>query len=80
VRLAPGDALLLYTDGVTESRNAAGEEYGPERLELAALSHARRPGREILDACLADLQGFRQDVRREDDQTLLVLKRVVTGQ
>lgn len=80
LKLTPGDSLLLYTDGVTESRNPSGEEYGPERLELAALAHERRPGREILDACLADLKTFQRDPRREDDQTILILKRVVAGQ
>lgn len=80
VRLAPGDSLVLYTDGVTESRDPAGEEYGAERLEVAALGHEHRPGREILDACLTDLKTFRRGTHTKDDQTLLILKRVVAGQ
>jgi serine phosphatase RsbU (regulator of sigma subunit) len=84
-RLAPGDSLVLYTDGVTESGSGTGEEYGTERLRCAALAHAQRPAREILDACLADLTAFRgaarrEDDRREDDRTMLVLRRVSASQ
>jgi sigma-B regulation protein RsbU (phosphoserine phosphatase) len=75
-RLAPDDALLLYTDGVTEATNDAGEEYGAERLEEVARDCSRRLGREIVAACLDNVSAFRGAAAREDDQTLLVLKRV----
>ena len=41
IQLAPGEALLLYTDGITEARNPQDEEYGPERLSrfVAERSH-----------------------------------------
>jgi sigma-B regulation protein RsbU (phosphoserine phosphatase) len=80
VRLAEGDSLLLYTDGVTESKNYAGEEYGIERLEGVALAQERRTGREILDACLADLEAFTGEARSTDDRTVLILKRVISTQ
>ncbi len=51
--IGPGDRLVFYTDGITESRNAAGDEYGEERLvdaarrfrTLPAAGHARVPAR-----------------------------------
>ena len=39
VDLAPGDLLVLYTDGISEAVNPAGEQYGRERLR-AAYEHA----------------------------------------
>jgi sigma-B regulation protein RsbU (phosphoserine phosphatase) len=75
VQMGQGDALLLYTDGLTETRNAEGEEYGADRLELLALAHAGRSGRDIVRHCLEGLAVFRGAARREDDQTILVLKR-----
>ena len=45
MQLAPGDTLVLFTDGVSEAANAADEQYGEERLveRLAALRPADRP-------------------------------------
>jgi serine phosphatase RsbU (regulator of sigma subunit) len=72
VPLHSGDRLLLYTDGITEARNSAGEEYGEERLS-AALTRNRHLGALELHAAVAD------DVSRfassgfEDDATLLAV-------
>ncbi len=75
VALAPGDTLVLYTDGLTEARNRAGEEYGADRL--AALLDARRglAPSAIADACLADLASFGAGVPLADDLTLMVVRR-----
>ncbi|HEY2934092.1 MAG TPA: SpoIIE family protein phosphatase [Acidobacteriota bacterium] len=37
MQLSPGDRVFLFTDGITESRNAAGEEFGEDRLTQLAL-------------------------------------------
>jgi sigma-B regulation protein RsbU (phosphoserine phosphatase) len=75
-RLAPGDAVLLYTDGVTETFDARDEEYGLDRLRRAL---SPRPGargpREIVGACLADVAAFRGDVPPRDDLTLAMIQR-----
>ncbi len=76
--LAPGDLLLVYSDGINEARNAEGECFGNERVAALAAGHARdgaaAMGRELLDA----VQRFIGESRPDDDQTLLVLRRVGT--
>jgi sigma-B regulation protein RsbU (phosphoserine phosphatase) len=75
VTLREGDSLALYTDGVTEARNAEDEAYGVERL-LDVLRRCRRNGpREQIAECLSDLQSFSAGEPHGDDLTMLVLKR-----
>jgi len=79
VTLAPGDRLLLYTDGVTEATNPADEEYGEQRL--AAFLEARRdvPGRQLVDGIVTDVLRFCGSARPRDDMTLMSLVRVGSG-
>ena len=75
--LEPGESLLLYTDGATEARNSAEEEYGLERLrELASRSAALSPDG-LLESCLAELSRFSGARKMSDDLTLLALQRAV---
>jgi serine phosphatase RsbU (regulator of sigma subunit)/predicted enzyme related to lactoylglutathione lyase len=73
-RLLPGDTLALYTDGVTESFNDAGEEFGEERL-VEALRRRRESSSQ--DSLAAIVDEVRQFSPREqgDDITLIVAKR-----
>ena len=73
LQLNEGESLLLYSDGVTEARNAAGEEYGPERLAATAAKLPGRTAREVVEAVLADLRGFRGPGPNADDVTVLSL-------
>ncbi len=78
LQLEPGDFMVLYTDGLTEARNHADEEYGSERLAARLADLARRPGltaREITTACVNDLRAFRGDAPTADDLTIMVLRR-----
>jgi sigma-B regulation protein RsbU (phosphoserine phosphatase) len=69
------ETLLCYTDGDTEARNEAGEEYGETRL-LAALRKAiDLPPSPLCRALFADLRGFFGEAGQSDDVTFLVLKR-----
>jgi sigma-B regulation protein RsbU (phosphoserine phosphatase) len=68
-----GDVLVLYTDGVTEARNEADEEFGLPRLERLVDENHGRPAREIYRAVEEEVARF-QNHRRQDDFTLIVLK------
>lgn len=72
--MAPGDTLLVYTDGVTEASN--GCEYGEQRL--AALA-TRSPAsvRALLDSIEDDLFEFIGTAERADDITLLAVQRLI---
>lgn len=73
VALGPGDALVLYTDGLVESRNPEGEEYGYERLVEAASCHRCQDATRLHRAILGDLHDFLRGEPYADDLTLLVL-------
>ena len=69
--LAPGDRLVFYTDGITEGRSPAGDEYGEERLFEAARRHRGLAAEEMLAAVLREVEGFNQGAY-EDDATLIL--------
>lgn len=75
VELQVGDGVVLYTDGVPEAKNTAGEFYGLERLCAVVQSHWHGSAEMILDTALTDFQNFIADSKVMDDITLLVLKR-----
>ena len=73
VRLCSGQAVLLYTDGVTEAMEPAQAFYGEERL-LAVAREAREPGsRLLLEAVYREVIEFAQGAAQADDITLLAL-------
>jgi sigma-B regulation protein RsbU (phosphoserine phosphatase) len=69
--IAAGDRLILYTDGITEGRNAAGDEFGEDRLGELASRHRALPAEEMLAAMLKEIEAFNGGVY-EDDATLIV--------
>ena len=70
----PGkDLLCLFTDGLTDARNAAGIAFGETRLLQTIVQHRARPAQETVDRVFAELEGFTERV--EDDRTLLLLRR-----
>jgi sigma-B regulation protein RsbU (phosphoserine phosphatase) len=70
--LAPGEAVVLYTDGLVETRNAGGEEFGQVRCAAILERVADWPAAEIADAMLKEVKAFG---RPHDDVTVLVCKR-----
>jgi sigma-B regulation protein RsbU (phosphoserine phosphatase) len=75
LRLDPGESLVLYTDGVTETRNPDGEEYGEERLAALVAAHAADTPEGLVNACFNHLMMFRDRAPRADDVTVVVIRR-----
>ena len=73
--LAPGDTLLLYTDGVNEAFNTDFEEYGESRMEHVLGTVYDKTCQEIIDAQLADVRAFAGSAPQSDDITIMALKR-----
>ena len=74
VKLAPGDLLLLYTDGVTESRNSKDEEYGPEHLSEVVTANSDLSARDLIAEIRRDLQLYTEGRPLEDDTTMVAVK------
>jgi sigma-B regulation protein RsbU (phosphoserine phosphatase) len=74
VNLYPNDTILLFSDGVTEAANQAGEEYGTERLLSTAMASLGAQPSMIIENCLKSLTDFRGAVTLHDDLTLMALR------
>ena len=76
LRLAPGDSLLMYTDGVTEAFSRREQAYGYERLrQWLAHDHASPIASAMVDDLVADVARFVDGAEPSDDLTCLVLCR-----
>jgi sigma-B regulation protein RsbU (phosphoserine phosphatase) len=75
VQLVPGDVLVLYTDGVTEARNAQGAFFGEDRLLESVRADLGRSAQDIQDAIMADVRTFVDDAPQFDDIALAVVVR-----
>ncbi len=72
-QLFPGDSLILYTDGVTESFHEDEEQFGEERLIEALRRHRELPARELISAVVAEVQRFNPH-EQQDDITLIAAR------
>jgi serine phosphatase RsbU (regulator of sigma subunit) len=70
-QLFPGDTLVLYTDGVTESFNDSGEEFGDHRLIESLHRHRALSPRALIDSVVEDVRKFNPR-DQQDDITLIV--------
>ena len=74
ITLAPGDLVVICSDGVTEARNAAGDEFGRERLiEAMSGCHGGKPAA-VLERLFEAVRLFSQGTAQGDDITGLVLR------
>jgi sigma-B regulation protein RsbU (phosphoserine phosphatase) len=74
VRLAPGDTLVLYTDGVTDAANAAGEEFGESRLLNTLEKHSDLAAGPLLEEIVGAVQQFSSGSEQQDDVTVVVAR------
>jgi len=74
VRLESGDTLVMYSDGLTECRNACDEEFGTRGLLAAARAAAGSSANSMLFSLLGSVQDFAGSHPRGDDLTLMVLR------
>lgn len=77
--MEPGDSLLLFTDGISEANNAAGNEYGVKRLSNVAGERHRWHPQDLLAECLKDIKAHVSGAKQTDDQTLMVIHRGETA-
>ncbi len=75
-RLAPGDTLLVYTDGVSEAMDAAQTLYGDARLHRLLSRPAFASATEAVELVLADVLAYQADAPQADDITLVALRRL----
>ncbi len=72
LQLLPGDAVIAYTDGVVETVNPLGEEWGADRVRKAAVNSNAQDAEDLIDAIFTSLDEFSQG-RQTDDATAVVL-------
>jgi sigma-B regulation protein RsbU (phosphoserine phosphatase) len=72
--LEPGETLLLYTDGVPEATNTAGEQYSEQQLR-ALVESSQGSARDLLNTIADSVSDFAQDAPQHDDITMLASKR-----
>jgi serine phosphatase RsbU (regulator of sigma subunit) len=76
IRFEAGQILVLYTDGITEAANAAGEEYGNWRLAQRILEGIELPAKKLIDFIRKDVADFTERKFLDDDGTLFIIKAI----
>ena len=74
IDLLPGDLFLLYTDGLVEAENRAGQMFGHKRLERFVRAHAPLDAVELCESIYAEMKRFTRESRLDDDTTIVVAK------
>ena len=77
--LAPGDSVLLITDGLFEWTNAAGASYGLEQLRESILRLSAEPATEMIAGLYDEARRFVGELPQEDDVTIVVIRRSGTA-
>lgn len=75
VRVEPGQAILLYTDGLSEARDTTGRMYGSERIRELTLGRQGSQPKDLIATCLKDLAAFRMGAPAGDDLTIMAISR-----
>jgi len=72
--LKAGDILVVYTDGIVETKNDGGVLYGDNRLREIIRANSTLSSEELMKAILESVGQFRNDARQRDDMTILIFK------
>ncbi len=72
--LAPGDLLLIFSDGLSEAQNHTGEEYGEARLFQFARQHRAQTADALRHAIFTEIDQWSGGLERGDDQTVVIVK------
>lgn len=75
VHMSKGDTLFLYTDGLSESLDGAGDEYGPDRLSRLLNENNHLSPNSIVSLCRKELLAFAEGRPPRDDLTLMAIRR-----
>ena len=75
VQLSPGDALVIYSDGVSEANNLKGDEFGMDRLTQVVSKNLEASAAGLRDKVESALSSFTQTAPANDDITLVIVKR-----
>ena len=75
VSLERDDCLVLYTDGVTETLNAEGDEFGLERMMQSVRASATNGAQAIVKKIIEDVRDFTGSVPQNDDITLIAIRK-----
>ena len=74
VQLVPNDLIVVFSDGVSEAMDDAGEEYGDDRLISCLKANCTKPLQEVLDTLLADVKAFCGEAPQTDDITAVLVR------
>jgi serine phosphatase RsbU (regulator of sigma subunit) len=75
VRLAPGDLLVLCTDGILEAGDPTLDDFGEARWKALALALEGQPAGRVLDEVFQAVRSFEGEIPPGDDKTVVVLRR-----
>ena len=72
--MAPGDTVMMYTDGISEAVNPQDDLFGFEPIEAILRAHRGTP-QDLIDALAGAVEDFAAGLRRKDDETILVVRK-----
>jgi len=74
IQIHPGQIILIGTDGLKEACNPQNEHFGNERLQMVMRENYRKSAKDILNEVFKALENFRGSAKRQDDETMVVIK------
>jgi sigma-B regulation protein RsbU (phosphoserine phosphatase) len=74
VQLEPGDTIIIFSDGVSEALNNAGEEFGDDRLQAVVQPVRQQPAAAIVDRVVAAVREFTRGAPQSDDITAMAVR------